>query len=204
MEPVAEQPSHPVIVLPRSAPRTGSPAIVRWIGRAGLRLFGWRMEGAFPDLPKVLIIVAPHSSGFDAVWGLLAKMGLGVHIEFMAKRELFWWPLGPILRGFGSFPVDRRATGGVVGALADYAKRHERLWLLIAPEGTRKPVKEWKSGFWRLARGANLPVVCAYFDYPRKMIGIGPTFQMSDDLAADMAKIRAFYRPWRGKHRGTD
>jgi 1-acyl-sn-glycerol-3-phosphate acyltransferase len=194
----------PVLVpLPPRAPRTGSPAIVRWIGRTLLRLFGWRLEGEFPDRDKVMIIVAPHSSGFDALWGLLAKMALGVHIEFMAKKELFWWPLGPILRAFGGFPVDRQATGGVVGALADYARGHDRLWLLIAPEGTRKPVTEWKSGFWRIARAADLPVVMAYFHYPEKIIGIGPTIEMSDDLKADMARIRAFYRPWIGRNRGT-
>jgi 1-acyl-sn-glycerol-3-phosphate acyltransferase len=194
----------PVLVpLPPRAPRTHSHPFIRWLARAVLRFFGWRLEGEFPDVDKALIIIAPHSSGFDALWGLLAKVALGVHVEFMAKKELFWWPLGPILRAFGGFPVDRRASGGVVGELAEYARSHDRLWLLIAPEGTRKPVREWKSGFWRIARAAHLPVILAYFHYPEKVIGIGPTLEMTCDYAADMARIRAFYRPWIGRNRGT-
>ncbi len=201
---MAEARDDPVLIpLPPRAPRTGSHPLVRWIARAVLRLFGWRLEGEFPNLDKALIIVAPHSSGFDALWGLLAKLALGVHIEFMAKKELFWWPLGAILRAFGGFPVDRQATGGVVRELADYARGRDRLWLLIAPEGTRKPVKTWKSGFWRIARAANLPVVMAYFHYPEKTIGIGPTVEMSSDFKADMARVREFYRPWVGRNRGT-
>lgn len=198
--PASDPIEHP---LPPRAPRTGSPAIVRWFGRTLLRIFGWRVTGTFPDLDKVMIIAAPHSSAYDALWGILAKLALGVHIEFMAKKEAFWWPLGPILRAFGAFPVDRKASGGIVGELADHARSQERLWLVIAPEGTRKPVTEWKSGFWRIARGANLPVVMAYFHYPDRTIGIGPTIELSEDYAADMARIREFYRPWIGRNRGT-
>lgn len=192
-----------LIPLPPRAPRSRSTALVRWLARKTLRLFGWRMTGAFPDLDKVMIIAAPHSSAFDAVWAILVKLALGLHIEFMAKKEAFWWPLGAILRAFGAFPVDRKATGGVVEELVARARSRERLWLVIAPEGTRKPVKEWKSGFWRIARAANLPVVMAYFHYPEKTIGVGPTIELTEDYAADMARIREFYRPWIGRHRGT-
>lgn len=191
-----------LIPLPPSAPRAGH-AFGRWLGRTVLRLGGWKVVGEFPDLPKLMIIAAPHSSGWDAVWGLAAKLALGVDVKFMAKAELFRGPLGWLLRRLGIFPVDRAAPGGIVGEVAAKYRQSERLWLGVAPEGTRRRVERWKSGFWRIAREAGVPVLCAYFHYPEKTIGVGALFELGDDLEADMARIRAWYRPWMGKHRGT-
>ncbi len=191
-----------LIPLPPSAPRAGH-AFGRWLGRTVLRLGGWKVVGAFPDRPKLMIIAAPHSSGWDAVWGLAAKLALGVDVKFMAKAELFRGPLGWLLRRLGVFPVDRAAPGGIVGEVAAKYRQSERLWLGVAPEGTRRRVERWKSGFWRIAREAGVPVLCAYFHYPEKTIGVGALFELGDDLEADMARIRAWYRPWMGKHRGT-
>jgi 1-acyl-sn-glycerol-3-phosphate acyltransferase len=168
-----------------------------------LRLGGWRLVGEFPNLDKLIIIAAPHSSGMDAVWGLAAKIAMGLRITIMAKKELFWFPLGPFLRLFGAIPVDRSAKLGVVGAVTERFATQERMWYVLAPEGTRKQVTKWKSGFWHIARAANVPVQCAYFHYPDKTIGLGPVFEMTADLEADMARVREFYRPWVGKHRGT-
>ena len=192
----------PVIALPPQAPRTRS-AFGRWLGRTILRLGGWRMEGEFPDLPKLVILAAPHSSGWDAVWGLAAKLALGVDVRFMGKAELFSGPLGWLLRTIGGIAIDRHAPRGVVGQMSREFAAVDRLWLAIAPEGTRRRVERWRSGFWHIARGAGVPVLCAYFHYPRRVVGIGALFELSDDLEADMARIRAFYRPWVGKHRGT-
>lgn len=191
-----------LIPLPPSAPRAGH-GFGRWLGRTVLRLGGWKVVGEFPDQPKLMIIAAPHSSGWDAVWGLAAKLALGVEIQFMAKAELFRGPLGWLLRGLGIFPVDRAAPRGIVGEVAAKYRESERLWLGVAPEGTRRRVERWKSGFWRIAREAGVPVLCAYFHYPEKTIGIGAVFELSENLDADMARIRAWYRPWIGKHRGT-
>jgi hypothetical protein len=83
-------------------------------------------------------------------------------------------------------------------------QRQPQLWLLLAPEGTRRRVQQWKTGFWRIATSAEVPVICAYFHYPTRTVGIGECMRMSGDLDADMARIRAFYRPWRGKHRGIE
>jgi 1-acyl-sn-glycerol-3-phosphate acyltransferase len=87
--------------------------------------------------------------------------------------------------------------------MAALFQQHERLWLALAPEGTRKKVQKWKGGFWHIARAAGVPILPAYFHYPEKIIGFGPLFHPSGDLEADMAKIREFYRPWIGKNRGT-
>jgi 1-acyl-sn-glycerol-3-phosphate acyltransferase len=192
----------PVIALPPQAPRTDS-RFGRWLGRTILRLGGWRMEGEFPDLPKLVILAAPHSSGWDAVWGLAAKLALGVDVRFMGKAELFTGPLGWLLRALGGIAIDRHAPRGVVGQMNREFEAVDRLWLAIAPEGTRRRVERWRSGFWHIARGAGVPVLCAYFHYPRKVVGIGALFELTDDLDADMARIREFYRPWVGKHRGT-
>jgi 1-acyl-sn-glycerol-3-phosphate acyltransferase len=197
---VSEDPIVPE--LPIAAPRTGGP-FTRWLGRCVLKLGGWRVVGRLPNETRLLILAAPHSSGWDAVWGLAAKLALGVRIEFMAKRELFWWPLGALLRALGAFPIDRSAASGVVQQMAERLRRESPLWLLLAPEGTRRRVDKWKSGFWHIARAANVPVHCAYFHYPSREIGLGATFTMTDDLDADMARVRAYYAQWQGKHRGA-
>lgn len=175
----------------------------RWLGRTVLRLGGWTMVGDFPDERKLVILAAPHSSAWDAVWGLAAKVAMGIRIVVIGKQELFRWPLGWLLRKFGAMPVDRAKAHGVVDSVVDRFDQSESMWFVIAPEGTRKRVENWKSGFWHIARDANVPVLCAYFHYPTRTIGIGPVMHMTADQKADMARVRAYYRPWIGKNRGT-
>ena len=175
-------------------------ALCRWIYRA----CGWRVVGEFPNVPKLVAIAAPHSSNWDVVWGLLVKIGLRLEIRFIGKREAFFWPLGALLRNFGGIPINRSAAHNVVATMQQEFAQHERFWLAIAPEGTRKPVKKWKNGFWRMAREAGVPILPVYFHYPERVIGIGPLIQPSESLEADMARIREFYRPWQGKNRGTE
>lgn len=171
--------------------------------RALVRLSGWRLEGELPNVARLVLIVAPHSSWWDGIWGLLFKVALGVDVSFMAKRELFHWPIGGLLRGLGGIPIERRAAHDVVEQMVERFEASERLWLGIEPEGTRKAVRKWKSGFWHIARQAGVPVLPAYFDYPRKVIGLGPLFQPTADKDADIAALRAFYAPFRGKYRGV-
>jgi len=184
--------------MPRLAPSAAGD-LCRWIYTS----CGWQVAGEIPDAPKLVVIVAPHSTNWDVIWGLLLKVGLRLDIRFIGKRQAFFWPLGSLLRSFGGIPIDRSAAHGVVGEMAGLFAQHERLWLALAPEGTRKKVQKWKSGFWHIARKAGVPILMAYFHYPQRTIGFGPLFHPSDDLDADMAKIREFYRPWQGKNRGT-
>jgi 1-acyl-sn-glycerol-3-phosphate acyltransferase len=169
--------------------------------RAVLRLCGWSLVGEFPDVPKAVLIAAPHSSWWDGIWGLLLKVAMGADVRFMGKQELFRWPLGGLLRRLGGMAVDRGATRGVVEQMIDQFRRREQLWLGIAPEGTRKPVARWRSGFWHIAHAAGVPIVPAYFNYPDKTIGIGPLFETSADMEADLARLRAFYGGYKGKYR---
>lgn len=175
----------------------------RKLCRSVLRLCGWRFVGPFPDVARAVLIAAPHSSWWDGVWGLLLKVGVGADVKFMAKQELFRGPLGGVLRRVGGMPIDRSATKGVVEQMVDQFARRDAFWLGIAPEGTRKAVKRWKSGFWHIAHDAGVPIVTAYFNYADKTIGIGPLFQLSDDLDADLLRLREFYAPFKGRHRNV-
>ena len=184
--------------MPRLGPSIAAP-LCRWIFARS----GWRVAGEFPDIAKAVVIAAPHSTNWDVIWGLLVKVGLRLDVHFIGKREAFFWPLGSLLRSFGGMPIDRQAAHGVVGQMARQFASHERFWLAIAPEGTRKKVKKWKSGFWHIARAAHVPIIPIYFHYPEKTIGFGPLIYPTADADADMARIREFYAPWQGKNRGT-
>ena len=186
--------------LPPHAPRDGND-VTRWIGRSVLRLGGWTIAGDWPDLPRIVVIAAPHSSGWDAVWGLAAKLAMGVDITFIAKAELFRGPLGWLLRRFGGRPVNRSAPGGIVEQTAEQIRAADRMWFVLAPEGTRRKVENWKPGFWRVARAAGVPVFCIGFDYPSRRIVLGETVQLTDNLDADVQRIRALFAGYRGKNR---
>ena len=193
-----------VPVLPPSAPAMRGGAASRWIGRTVLRLGGWRMVGELPDIPKLVLIGAPHTSNWDGIWGLAAKLALGLDARILGKDTLFRVPgLGALLRRLGVIPVDRANPQGITEQAAAMIRDADRLWFALAPEGTRRRVEKWKSGFWKIARAADVPVLPVYFHYPDKVIGIGPLWRMTDDFGADMARIRAWYAPWKGKKRGT-
>jgi 1-acyl-sn-glycerol-3-phosphate acyltransferase len=161
------------------------------------------MVGEFPNVPKLVAIAAPHSSNWDAIIGLLFKVGLGIDVHFIAKQEAFFWPLGSLLRALGGIATDRNAAHGVVGQMNTAFSTNPKFWLAIAPEGTRKKVTKWKSGFWHIARRVGVPILPVYFHYPEKIIGLGPPIVPTENLEADMARVRAFYAPFQGKNRGT-
>ena len=190
--------------LPPSAPRVRPNAPARWIGRTVLRLGGWRLTGEFPDLPKLVLIAAPHSSNWDGVWGFAAKLALGLEIRVLGKAQLFRWPLAPLMRRLGVIPIDRSAPQGTVGQAVALIQRSERIWYALAPEGTRKRVERWKTGFWKIAHQAQVPILPAYFHYPERRIGLGEPFHTTGDMEADLAALRAWYGPWQGRNRGTE
>ena len=190
--------------IPPNMPQVpASRRFSRWLGRTILRLGGWRVTGTFPDIPRLVLIAAPHSSNWDGIWGMAAKMALGFDARILGKDSLFWWPLSVVLRRLGVIPLDRSKPQGVVEQSIELIRQSPQLWFALAPEGTRKPVQQWKAGFLNIAHAAGVPVLMAYFHYPDRTIGIGPLFHTTGDLPADMAAIRAWYRPWQGKNRGT-
>jgi 1-acyl-sn-glycerol-3-phosphate acyltransferase len=185
--------------LPPAMPQFRQNAWRRLCG-GFLRCCGWRIAGQFPDEPRIVLIAAPHSSWWDGVWGLLFKVALGVDLTFMGKRELFHGPLGWALRQLGGIPIERSTSHGLVGQTIERFRGHPKLWFGMAPEGTRKRVGRWKTGFWHIARAVDAPILPMYFDYPSKTIGIGPLFRPGADMQADLDALHAFYRPFRGKH----
>jgi len=184
-------------------PQVKPNAFLRWVARCALRLGGWKVVGTLPDVPKLVMIIAPHSSNWDGYWGMAVKIALGLQVKVLGKASLFWWPLGPLLHKLGVVPLDRSSPQGTVEQAVALIRRSDRMWYAITPEGTRKAVKEWKAGFLKIARVADVPILAAYFNYPEKTVGFGPLFHASGNDAADMAAIREWYRPWKGKTRGT-
>ncbi len=181
-----------MIELPPLVPTRGN-RLTRWLGRIGLRLLGWDVVGQFPNLPKMVMIVAPHSSNWDFLVGVAAMFALGFEGHWIGKKQLFRWPLGPVMRWLGGIPVDRDNPQGVVAQLNETLRRHERFVLGVTPEGTRRPVTEWKSGFYRIAHGTGLPIAPCYFDNATRQVGFFPALIPSGDADRDIAALRARY-----------
>lgn len=158
-----------------------------------LKLCGWSVETTAPQVPKYVLVVAPHTSNWDFPYGYLGKMALGLHLHWVGKHTLFRWPFGRLARWLGGIPVDRRARHNAIQQLAAVFERRQRLVLAITPEGTRSYTKGWKSGFYYTALAAKVPLALAYINYSRKTMGIDTPFHPSGDIDADMQRIRAFY-----------
>ncbi len=161
------------------------------IGRVMLGLRGWTIEGDFPDIPKLVMAVAPHTSNWDFPTGLWVKLALRLDARFLAKHTLFHWPFGPLLRWLGGIPVDRRAAAGFVGEIARGVREAERMVLVVAPEGTRKRTEKWKSGFYRIAQEAAVPIFLVRFDYHSRRALLGPVFWPTGDYERDLAALRS-------------
>ena len=181
-----------------SVPHRGS-AFVRWMGEAMLAMMGWRVEGEVPDLPKFVIAVAPHTSNWDFVVGMAAMFALDLRLSFLGKHTLFRRPMAPLMRWLGGIPVDRSSHHGVVGdAVRGFEDSAQRV-LAIAPEGTRKPVEHFKPGFLHIACAARVPVVLATLDWGAHRLRLGPMIEPGEDIAAELARIEAFFAGVRGK-----
>ncbi len=165
-----------------------------------LRLMGWRRRGEIPDLPKMVIAGAFHSSTWDFPLAMLMAFAYRTPIRFMAKDSLFRWPFGGLFRWFGGIPINRSRAHGVVTESIEAFDREERLVLVIAPEGTRRKVAAWKRGFYHIACGANVPILLAYLDYPSKTGGMGPLIMPTGDYDADMIQVREFFSTVTPRH----
>lgn len=184
--------------LGEAAPRRGNK-ITRGLAKAALALFGWRVMGQIPDLPKFVMIGGPHTSNWDFPIAMLLFIALGIRVSWMAKREFVGGPLGWLWRWMGGVGIDRRAAHGVVEQMVDAFEKREKFVLAIAPEGTRSKVKRWKSGFYHIAQGANVPIFPIVVDYGRKKLQLHPVFAPSGELTADLPQLQALYADVKGK-----
>lgn len=162
-------------------------------GRLLFRLTGWRPLPEIPDLPKFVVIAAPHSSAWDFIVGIAYVFALRLDVRYLGKAELFVWPLGVLMRWLGGIPVDRTSPHGMVEQTVARFGAQDTLIVALAPEGTRKPVEKWKSGFYRIAVGAGVPIVPGFFDNGRKLVGLGRPFYPTGNTEEDIAALRATY-----------
>lgn len=186
-------------VVPPAIPRRGS-APWRWIGRTVMHLSGWRVEGAFPDIAKLVVAVAPHTSNWDFVHGAAAMFALDLRLSFIGKHTLFVWPFAAFLRWMGGIPVDRSASRGVVGEAVSWFRDDPSRMLAIAPEGTRRKVERFRTGFLHIARGAGVPVVLVGLDYATRSVRIGPVIDVGEDIEAERTRIEAYFATFPGRY----
>ena len=176
--------------------------LLRAFSVAFLKLSGWKIEGSLPpDGNKSVLIAAPHTSNWDLPYTLMVAFVLRLHIYWMGKEQIFKPPFRGLMRWLGGIPVQRDKSNKLVAASIDAIKAAGGpLQLIVPPEGTRSNTRYWKTGFYYIAVGAQVPIVMAYMDYKKKISGLGPVFQPSGDIEADMATIKAFYAPFTGKN----
>jgi len=170
------------------------------IGILWLRLTGWRLEGLRALPPKAVIVCAPHTSNWDLPYMLAIAWTLGIRVSWVGKHTLFRGPAGWVLRALGGIAIDRRAPQGMVARVAQIFRERDGMLLGVPPEGTRAKVTHWKSGFYHMARAANVPVGLGFLDFARKAGGIGRMLTLTGDFKKDMDEVRAFYKDVRGKY----
>lgn len=174
--------------------------MLKLIGRLLCFLTGWKAEGVRPDMPKFVLIAAPHTTNWDFPYTIAFAEIFGLKIRWMGKHTLFKWPFGGFMRALGGIPVHREKRTNMVDAMASDFKNYQELCLTIPAEGTRSRTEYWKSGFYHVALKAGVPIVPGYLDYKRKRGGFGPAIMPTGDIKADMDKIRAFYAGKAGKY----
>ncbi|WP_165774729.1 1-acyl-sn-glycerol-3-phosphate acyltransferase [Candidatus Viridilinea mediisalina] len=172
---------------------TPRKTLLQRLSGACLALAGWRAEVAEPLPPRCLIIGAHHTTWWDLIVTLLLMGATGVRFRWIAKDSLFRAPLGWLLRALGGMPVRRGAKANFVGQMVAAFQADPELRVAMVPEGTRRRVDHWKTGFYYIAHGAGVPIVLGYADYAKRCVGLGPVLLPSGDLDADFARYRAFY-----------
>ena len=173
---------------------TVRPGWAKFCGKL-LRRMGWESIGGPMKEKKAIVLGVPHTSVWDFLVSYLFYTQFGKVAHIMIKKEFFFWPLGPILRACGAVPVDRDSAASMVRSLIHEMDQAEEFHLAIAPEGTRKAVKRWKTGFHLIARETGATVYVGYYDWGRKRISVGEPMELTDDPKADMQRIYDHYRP---------
>ncbi|HNZ49328.1 MAG TPA: lysophospholipid acyltransferase family protein [Candidatus Hydrogenedentes bacterium] len=167
------------------------------VGRLWARIFlgiiGWKKEGELPDAPKFVLIAAPHTTNWDLPIMLALGFLLRAKLFWMSKESIFRWPFGGFLRWVGGIAIDRSKPNGVVGQCIERFEQTDTLILAVPPEGTRKKVRTWKTGFYHIAVGANVPIALGYLDYKRRRGGVHSLFYPTGDYEKDLAEIQKFY-----------
>ena len=165
------------------------------------RLLGWKIINDFPqDIKKYVVIAAPHTSWMDFPIAILSRMALGTMVNFIGKGSLFKGPFGFLFRLLGGTPVDRSQNNNLVDSIVQLFNSKEEFRLGLSPEGTRKKVAKWKTGFYYIAKGANVPIVMATLDFGNKQIKISKAYTLTEDMDTDFKHFHAFFSDVKGKN----
>lgn len=176
-------------------------AVGKFIFGSLFRLFGWRIEGGLPEVKKYVIVVAPHTSNWDFAVGYCVRHILDLRPDFLAKNSLFKIPLvGWFLRSMGGHPVDRSKANNIVDLIVEKFNESEKFIMTITPEGTRSYSPNWKTGFYRVAEKANVPIVLAGFDYEKKTVYFDKPRYVTGDMEADIEQMKEWFRPKKGRY----
>lgn len=186
-----------------SPPQLGN-RFTRTVGRWFLAMLGWHIEGKLPNVPKMVAIGAPHTRNYDVVIGLGVILALGVRISWMAKHTVFQNPFGAIMQKLGGLPINRTARFNVVDQMVQKLQDSERLILVVMPEGSRSragvPVNEWRTGFYYIALGANIPITPVYIDNAGKRVIFGSALTPTGNKEDDFAQLQTFYSKSKLEH----
>ena len=170
------------------------PGVVKLVCHLWCFFYRWKVVKPDHPIPKRCVVIAgPHTSNWDFGATIATAELNGVDMKWLGKREMFDGPLGWLFRYLGGISVDRGAAGGLVGEMVDLLNSSEQLAVVVPAEGTRDPVEYWKSGFYRIAKEANVPIQFAYVDKATRSSGFGPSIEVTGDVRADMDRVRAFY-----------
>lgn len=171
------------------------------VAKTLLKWGGWTVKVELPDFDKCIICVAPHTSNWDFIICELAYLSIGRRSGFLMKKDWFFFPLGHFFRAIGGVPVDRKRRTDLVEQIAEQFAQSEKMTIAITPEGTRSANPDWKTGFYRIAQRANVPLVLAYIDYDKRQIGIERTFEPTGDVDRDMEAIKRYYMQFNAKYK---
>jgi 1-acyl-sn-glycerol-3-phosphate acyltransferase len=185
-------------IRPNQRKKTGR--FFTWLARTLTRISGWRFAGEPPEVPKYVLVGAPHTSNWDFLALLALDFAFKLECVWMGKDSIFRSPLGPLFRRLGGIPIDRSSRNNAVEQAAQAFHRSQRMVMAISPEGTRKKTARWKTGFYYIALAAGVPISLGFVDFRAKTAGFGPLINPSGDIAADMVVIRDFYQDIAGRH----
>ncbi len=160
---------------------------------------GWKITGQIPAISKCVIIVVPHTHWMDFLIGLFVRSAIGLEINFIGKKELFDSPFGWLFRWLGGAPVNRAKNHNTVDQVVRLFKTKETFRLALSPEGTRKKVAQWRSGFYHIAHLAQVPIIPVSFDFPNKEVKINPAFATSGNYEADTLFLKKYFKGVLGK-----
>ncbi|AXI24106.1 1-acylglycerol-3-phosphate O-acyltransferase [Cardinium endosymbiont of Sogatella furcifera] len=188
---------------------SGAKPRSRWTQKCAMaliKLLGWKINNAADSTiaQKAVVAFAPHTSNWDFIYGMLFKLSHpDVPLRFAIKKEVMFFPLSYLMKMLGAIPIDRNQITkrtNMVAVMAEMLHQADALMLVIAPEGTRSHVKRWKTGFYRLAEAANVPIILGYINYAKKEFGLGPIFHRTGNMEQDIGSIQDFYRKIPGKY----